>query len=626
MKFVLEELVLWLKNGKIRRLEFKNNKINVITGDSGTGKSAIINIIDYCFFASKANISEEKINENVSWYGLKFKINNKSFTIARGALTEKGKVSDLYYYSPIGVVPEEISDTIEEKQLKEIIENEFSIDSNVIIPYGGKKLKAGSKISLRYFWLFNTQSENTICNSEVFFDKQNDEKYNEALHRVFDLATGIDTVKNIIIKEKINALEKDLNRLEKRKAALKKEENIFHSNIKELIRKAKEYDLIKDVTKNIEEDVFYLKELVKTIKDADFSSDYKEFDKLQKQKFEVKRKIRNFTRFRSEYEKYTKIQKDNLDSLQPLNFIKEKYGSLIINRDLIDLMEMFENELGLIKKEIKNKSPFNINIDEQLKNLQKELSLIEDALDRFPNIKSDFQNHIHKFVFIGEIKSKLEMFEKKFTDIFNEEEFDNKARELAELQDKLEKEIINRDLVYKLLEELIQNYLDDSGDALGTYKGYKSVFDYKNKVLKLKKPGAVNTAVVGSSSNHMFLHLCFMLGLHELIISQEVPFVPSFIILDQPSRPYYGEDAGSKKNKKNWSQIPQDDKTKITIAFKILNDFIDKINSDYKTDFQIIVLEHIPPSIWEDEKLNNVILVDEEFKHGNALIPDSYIN
>lgn len=39
----------------------------------------------------------------------------------------------------------------------------------------------------------------------------------EALPRIFDLATGIDTVKNIIIKDKISSLEKDIMRLEKRK-------------------------------------------------------------------------------------------------------------------------------------------------------------------------------------------------------------------------------------------------------------------------------------------------------------------------------------------------------------------------------------------------------------------------
>ncbi|WP_397334618.1 hypothetical protein [Paenibacillus sp. 1011MAR3C5] len=36
-------------------------------------------------------------------------------------------------------------------------------------------------------------------------------------------------------------------------------------------------------------------------------------------------------------------------------------------------------------------------------------------------------------------------------------------------------------------------------------------------------------------------------------------------------------------------------------------------------------MEHIPKTIWEEAILTNVILVDDEFTEGNALIPDELI-
>jgi len=66
MKYNIEKLILWLKNGKKRELEFEPSKVNVITGDSNTGKTAVLEIIDYCFFSSKSTISESIINENIS--------------------------------------------------------------------------------------------------------------------------------------------------------------------------------------------------------------------------------------------------------------------------------------------------------------------------------------------------------------------------------------------------------------------------------------------------------------------------------------------------------------------------------------------------------------------------------
>lgn len=80
MKFHINKITLWFKNNaKPRTIDFLPNKVNVITGGSGTGKSSILSIFDYCMLSTKANIAEEVINENVSWYGLDFRINDKDF-------------------------------------------------------------------------------------------------------------------------------------------------------------------------------------------------------------------------------------------------------------------------------------------------------------------------------------------------------------------------------------------------------------------------------------------------------------------------------------------------------------------------------------------------------------------
>lgn len=91
MNFNIKKIILWLKNGKRREIDFVNNKVNVITGDSNTGKTAILQIIDYCFFASKSRISESVINENVLWYGLLLNINDREYTISRKCKSE-GKI------------------------------------------------------------------------------------------------------------------------------------------------------------------------------------------------------------------------------------------------------------------------------------------------------------------------------------------------------------------------------------------------------------------------------------------------------------------------------------------------------------------------------------------------------
>lgn len=79
MRFYIDQLILWLNDGTKRTLQFEEDKINVITGNSKTGKTAILEIIDYCFCGSNDTvvISYEHIGENVLWYGLRFLLMGK---------------------------------------------------------------------------------------------------------------------------------------------------------------------------------------------------------------------------------------------------------------------------------------------------------------------------------------------------------------------------------------------------------------------------------------------------------------------------------------------------------------------------------------------------------------------
>jgi len=102
MKFIINKVILWFNSGEKREIKFKPNKINIITGDNNTGKTTILEIIDYCLLSEKVDIPLKIINENVKWYGLNFSIFNKKYTIARGKLTSSGKASNNFFFDKKG--------------------------------------------------------------------------------------------------------------------------------------------------------------------------------------------------------------------------------------------------------------------------------------------------------------------------------------------------------------------------------------------------------------------------------------------------------------------------------------------------------------------------------------------
>lgn len=614
MRFIVKQLTLWLKNGSIRKLEFEGNKVNIITGASGTGKTEIIAIIDYCLFASETKIAEEKINENVNWYGLTFEINKSTYTIARKSFINR-KGSDVYYFSPIGEVPDLPFENNNQDNIKKIIENEFSIDKNLVIPYGGNHIKAGTKVSFKYFQLFTSQSENVIVNSEVYFDKQNIGRYREALERVFDIAFKIDTVENMLIDEKITSLTKEISRLERKQTIIDSEKNIFEDDMKRDIKRARELQLISDGYINAEDYLNNLKKITKTVYTLNINKDK---ENLINERSNLSIKIKNLKRLENEYKKYIEVEKNNYDSLKPITYIKENFYDLLHFPETAMLVQILEEDFKILKKKISLKKPFNINIKNEIENYIQKVKKIDEVLSQYPEENLINNDIYEKISFIGELRYKIGIYENKKNKENYEDLINSKKIQSEELESKILDVSENRALFANLLESLIQNYLEEVGDALGIYKGYRAVFNYASKSLGLRKPNSLSISHVGSSSNHLFMHLSLFLALHEASVIQKSEYIPQYLVLDQPSRPYYGDEKDFEDEDGVWNNsIVESDKYKIRKAMELLNNFIGKLKSEYKEDFQIILLEHIPKKVWEG--LDNFHLV-EEFRNGNALI------
>ncbi|AGS24806.1 DUF3732 domain-containing protein [Rhizobium etli] len=108
----------------------------------------------------------------------------------------------------------------------------------------------------------------------------------------------------------------------------------------------------------------------------------------------------------------------------------------------------------------------------------------------------------------------------------------------------------------------------------------------------------------------MFLFL----GLHELIMRNDGIHVAPFLIIDQFSRPYWGDD--EQNDGEGEKDVEETDVAKVKLALGLLDQFINTAN-EMGNEFQMIVFEHINPRYWDG--LENLHLV-EIFRDGNALI------
>lgn len=626
MRFCINKLILWQKDGKRRELKFLENKVNVITGDSGTGKSEIISIIEYCLFSSEVDITEVKINDNVLWYGINFTINENIYTIARYRI-EDNEPSDKYFFSPLGKIPthEEIEPNSAAETIKPIIETEFGVTEKTVFHYGGKNISPGSKISFKYFLMFCILSGDIISSSRGFFDTKNDLRNQEALDRIFDLVTKIKSEEDMALSDELDKQKKSLSSLERKRDKENAMLESFNKQVHLLVKQAANLGMLEVNDTNND---FLLSELnrIKSsfnqiVKVDD--SRVEELNDLLKQrngKISLKRKLLTFN---NEFDLYLKLANQEKENLLSAEKFTNEFNRVLDIPEVNLLKAQLDYELSEIKKVSKSKTKIVSKINRQVIKLETEIVALNEKVDLLNRdiVRSNeiFQKQLR---FVGQLEVILsQMEEAKAVD-----DYTNQINQLNDAIEALENILVDykekKAEIIQLINEIIQNYLDFVGPSFEDYNGYKADFDHKSKSLRLREPKSLKHNKVGSSSNHMFLHLCLFLGLQDFFIRNDSRYIPSWLVLDQPSRPYYGGDGSSKElGKGDGSKDHRTDEAKINKMLELLVYFSNIINEDYKKNFQIIMLEHIPVSTWEkDDALNKKIHLVEEFRDGNALV------
>lgn len=619
MKFHIKDIYLWKSAGTDPRiLHFLSNKINVITGGTGTGKTTIIHIINYCLLSSKPKIPTPHINDSVEWYGLNFKINNKDFFIARTRPGQFDEPTNGYYFSGIGEVPEYPSANISEAELKIILEREFGVEDNLIMPYGGKLIKAGSKVSFRFFLLMNTQHEDTIADSSTFFDfKIHEEgRYKEAFDRIFDLILGVGSVEKVILQQKLGELQKQYGTiLNKEKSKLKAQDQV-DSNILELVARAQRFKLISNHLYTPLQAKAELVQLIHEIKTDLIVSPLKEVEELKQRKTRLMLQVRNMESLQRNTINYSLTENKDEDSLKPVNLIKGYFDSEVVKTfELKYLIDGLCENLRQVKGSIENRNAFVINIQKEINILKAEISVVNEQISSFPEDFEELRGEASKYMFIGELQTLLRLYEDTADDSANSITLSKKQIEvqITDIESQLEDLQNNRSIQNSLLNEFINKTKKTVEEMLGSYKDYRAHFNTKDKALNLIPPGSATPASnIGSRSNHMYMHLIMMFGFHEHMINNNNKYVPQFLIFDQPSQPYFETVSGE-----NLDTLTIEDRKKLQNAFKMMDDFVTHIINEYKNDFQIILLEHAREDQWVG--LKNFHLVDD-FWDGRALV------
>lgn len=677
MKLKIKNIIIYPKNVEkdARYISFSMDKVNVITGDSHKGKSAIIHILDYCLGSDKCTIPVDLIRDNVAYFAVHLVAKNTEIFIAREEPGEQGTTHEMYIFEKAKI---EINSLLKlnrnRNRLQKIKVNRKSVIDrlNQLAGFSSQRFddenlnnKWYDAASFRDTAAFQFQPQNIVANPTTLFYKADTYEHQNKLRIIFPLLLGYETNKIIELRKEKKELEQRLkskqNQLEEKSKArdVWKNEVFIHYNRAVDLGIASELLDLDNVS--LDDVIYELESIVHKVSiqpiplyiSGSANNFAKKLEKLINERNELaflidnKRfsltKISQIDSARMQYKEVMNVKRERLKPLEwyiknvsntscPFcdsenkkatdQLIALQNASLNLQIDTNDVN--LDKEILILKKEL-------LALEEQMNQKNLQLNAIYQDEDK-ENIERKKIEDIYKF--LGKIEEALDNVKKSTIEGEILTEIDRIKSRLDVVNVEIEKE--TKQFSEKKALQNVTNAISKYTEKLDIERDRDPVLlDIKNLTIKV-----VNQAKnredffweIGSGANHMGYHIATMLGLHEYFLDlpkhNSPNYIPSFIIFDQPSQVYFPKSIPEKLPKKIEeindlkSKLGEDFRSTMKI-FTACSDFLNRT----KKETQVIILEHAPELAWYG--LKDVHLIeewrDDNDKDNNALIPRSWL-
>jgi energy-coupling factor transporter ATP-binding protein EcfA2 len=602
----ISDVILWQKNGIKRSLKFLKNRINVITGDSGKGKSSILFIIDYCLLASETTgISKANIDSKVDWYGIKFTVDDKEIFIARPS--ESHGISDQAFFDLNGFIPLIPNLNARVENIKKVLSSAFGIDTELRVPYGGQFTQTGSKVSFRNFLSYSYQDQNTIVSPDHLYIRSTDGRYQEAIERTFRMAIGAENVDTALARNQLAELERKKAIQIRKNEAYAKSARSFSDEVGALSNEALSLGVIETIPESYDDRISVLFDLVQ--KPAIPNNYKQEVERIEREIFTLTSRNRQLQAFIDERPSYVNELKATEDTLKPVNVFNNTADSIFPSQLANEVIARLQRELIDIKRSLESRKSFPFLEEVKVLHAQnaKQILNLRQEIESITSRQTVRYSPNEYYRYIGRLESKLEIYrqnnEPQPTGL--QHNFDD---EISELQLKVNQNEERSNLAKQELNILINKRLKNL--PLKGYKDFSAFYYEKEKLIHLHSSDFTKIEKmpdVGSASNYLYLHISYFLAVHEIAKKMSVPWTPSFLVLDQVSTPYFSTNG-----------TPNDDILSMDKVLIELNKFV--TDMDKHGGFQIILLEHIEEGHWIRLGLDKFHLVDRELRDDYGLI------
>ncbi|MGF9911520.1 DUF3732 domain-containing protein [Paenibacillus ehimensis] len=637
------EIVLYSHKGQKRVVNFEPGKVNIITGSSGTGKSALIEIVEYCLGRGKCLVPEGIIRDTVSWYGVRLKFESDEVFIGR-ANPAKSALSTNASYLEIGSVVSSPDNTpvanTTSDAISAFLTQKIGISPNIHTPPIGQTrdaLEANIKHAL--FYCFQQQDE--IASKRYLFHRQSEDFMKQTIKDTLPYFLGA-------IQEDRLALEQELARskreLKKAEQVLKEAELIRGEGVSKavsLLSEAREVGLI-DAAADYQDIALF--ELVKLLQPlSEWKPGEVEFPGVEQltqlqvelhrtriefnEKAEAIRAAKTFVNEANGYAVEVQQQEFRLESINLFNtgshdpntcpLCSSKVEELVPHATAIKKsLQQVRESLETAVKERPRLREYIENLENEQEGILKRLQELNQEIDGIFREQTAARQLRDLNVRRGRVAGRISLWLESINvdnDITKYVEAVNQAKQKVSLLESQLDEENKQERLQSILNRIGIQMTEWSNNLNLEHSGDPVRFDLTNVTVVIdREDRPITLERMGSGQNWVAYHLLVHLALHKFLIQHGRP-VPRFLFLDQPTQVYYPRDQDSELLG-SINHLIDDDKLAVKRMFDLLFNVIESLSPN----FQVIITDHADLA---DSRFQSAVI---ERWRGEALIPDDW--
>ncbi|BAE86376.1 DUF3732 domain-containing protein [Desulfitobacterium hafniense] len=642
MKFSIFKIIIWSKNPNKapRILKFKPGAINYITGSSRSGKSAIIEIIDYCLGSGGCSIPKiGPIRRTSSWYGLLFSTVEGEKLFARRDPGGQNSTDDYMIAEGVTVsIPDVPDKNANRDNAKGILERLAKIpQSNSDFNETSSGFKGRASIADMTAFMF--QPQRIVANNETMFFEADVEEHARKLREIFPLVLGVVDAETLIKQHRLQEVRRLIERKQRQLEALKINIENFSGEVRGRYVAAAQYGLVPSLQvdgKSTQVLFERLKDIVATWKkDPTYWDSDGQHINTERLSWLLEREAAFSSEIATLRVRLTQLRELSLARATSEINISRKRDRLSSTSWLVERLSsdhtcpLCGNNNDSPTKELKKLIESTQKVEAQWKAvelvppmldaeevaLQKQITAKDSELRQVRLERGYIQQETEEMqatreqraMFVGRTAEFISLYE-SLTDegIFAEE-----IAALKEEEEQLLKEVDLETFAQRKETALFKfsRFAGHYGEILDLETGDDLIqLDTNKLTIRVinDKGGTAWLREIGSGANWLGYHVTTLLALHELFISQEIPYVPSLLVIDQPSQTHFPDDTEEDSENEELQAVNK--------VFQALTSGIKRTNGI----LQVIVSEHAGQSVANG--LENVHLV-ERWRKGRKMIP-----